>query len=82
MMTPNPLTCQELVELVTEYLEDTLPPAERARFEEHLVVCPGCRIYLDQMRQTIHTLGTLTEESISPKAKQDLLQMFRDWKRE
>lgn len=79
-MTLYPLTCQELVELVTEYLEGTLSPAERARFEEHLAVCPGCQIYLDQMRQTIRTVGKLTEESISSEAKQDLLQLFRDWK--
>jgi len=80
-MTLNPLTCQELVELVTEYLEGTLPPAERAHFEEHLAVCPGCQIYLDQMRQTIRTVGKLTEESISSEVKQDLLQLFRDWKK-
>jgi predicted anti-sigma-YlaC factor YlaD len=80
MTTPNSLTCQEPVELVTEYLEGTLLPAERARFEEHLAVCPGCRIYLDQMRQTIHTLGKLTEESIAPETRQSLLQIFRDWK--
>ncbi len=81
MMLLNSLTCQELVEVVTEYLEGTLPLAERARFEAHLAACPGCRIYLEQMRQTIRIMGRLTEESISPETRQDLLRIFRDWKR-
>jgi anti-sigma factor RsiW len=63
---PQELTCQELVELVTEYLEQTLPPAERTRFEAHLAGCRGCRTYVEQMRQTIQALGTLTEESLPP----------------
>ena len=79
-MTTDELTCKELVELVTEYLEDTLAPQERMRFEEHLGACPGCRTYLDQMRQTIRTLGRLTEETIDPRARQELLQLFRQWK--
>lgn len=74
------LTCQELVELVTEYLEGSLPAAQRARFEAHLAECPYCRIYLEQMRATIGLLGRLTEETIPPAAKQELLQLFRNWK--
>lgn len=74
------LTCQELVELVTEYLEGSLPAAQRARFEAHLAECPYCRIYLEQMRETIRLLGRLTEETIPPTAKQELLRLFRDWK--
>ena len=72
------LTCQELVELVTEYLEGTLSPADRFRFEEHLKTCPYCVIYLEQMRQTIRTLGRLPEESIP---EEELLQAFREWKK-
>ena len=75
------LTCRELVELVTDYLEGSLPPAERARFESHLAGCAGCHRYLDQMRQTIHLMGRLTEESLEPQVKTDLLQIFRDWKK-
>ena len=74
------LACQELVELVTEYLEGTLPPAERTRFEAHLAACRHCRLYLEQMRQTVRTLGQLPVDSISPAAQQELLQAFRDWK--
>ena len=74
------MACNELVELVTDYLEDTLPPAERARFETHLSGCDGCSRYLEQMRLKIATLGRLTEESIEPRARDELLQLFRDWK--
>ena len=81
-MTAGNLTCKELVELVTEYFEDTLPPADRARFEQHLARCAGCTNYLDQMRRTIDMLGKLTEESIAPQAREELLQIFRDWKKD
>ena len=79
-MTSHDLTCQELVELVTEYFEDMLPAEERARFEDHLGECSGCTTYLEQMGQTINLLGQLTEEMIPPQARQELLQIFRDWK--
>lgn len=79
-MTTNELTCRELVELVTDYLEGTLVPSERTRFEDHLGMCSGCREYLDQMRLTIKTLGHLTEDHIAPKAREDLLSAFRSWK--
>jgi len=75
------LTCRELVELVTDYLEGSLPPTERARFESHLEGCDNCRRYLDQMRQTIHLMGCLSEESLEPQVKTDLLKIFRDWKK-
>ena len=79
MATPE-LSCQELVELVTDYLEGALPPSDRRRVEAHLAVCTGCRNYLDQMRRTIALSGTLTEESLSEPMKQDLLDLFRSWK--
>lgn len=82
MANPEPasLTCKELVEIVTDYLEGALSPRDRARFESHLEVCPGCRYYLDQIRQTIRLSGALQEESISPEAQRELLQAFRNWK--
>ena len=76
------MACKELVELVTEYLEGTLSRADRQRFEDHLKDCSHCVTYLDQMRQTIRTLGRLTEEDVSEDIKQDLLRIFRDWKKE
>ena len=72
--------CHELVELVTEYLEGTMSPPERARLEAHLAVCRGCRAYLDQMRLTIRAVGHLPEEAVTPAAQQDLLRVFRAWK--
>lgn len=79
-MRPGMLTCQELVELVTEYLEDRLSLDERMRFEDHLAVCGPCRSYLQQMRETVRLSGELTEETISPRARDALLDAFRDWK--
>ncbi|HEY0604688.1 MAG TPA: zf-HC2 domain-containing protein, partial [Herpetosiphonaceae bacterium] len=63
-MTTNDMTCKELVELVTGYLENALPDADRTRFEAHLQSCTGCRNYLQQMRQTIALVGSLPESSI------------------
>lgn len=74
------LTCKELVELVTDYIEESLPAGERRRFDAHLSTCPFCRIYLDQMRQTIQTLGRLPEETVSSDAVDALRAHFRRWR--
>lgn len=75
------LTCQELVELVTDYFEEALSAAERERFEGHLAGCRHCRAYLAQMRRTLTLVGELGEESIPAAAQQTLLRAFHDWKR-
>jgi anti-sigma factor RsiW len=62
------LTCQELVELVTDYAEGDLPPEMQARFEEHLRACDGCTTYVEQMTRTLELTGSLTEESMSTDA--------------
>jgi anti-sigma factor RsiW len=80
MQPSSELTCQELVELVTDYLEDALPPADRLRFEDHLGICPGCATYLDQMRITIQAAGHISEESLDPVVRDQLLDLFRNWK--
>jgi anti-sigma factor RsiW len=74
------MTCRELVEVVSDYLEDRLPPDDERRLEEHLRECPYCVEYIDQMRQTIAALGELTEESISPETRDVLLEAFRGWR--
>lgn len=79
-MGSTELTCRELVELVTEYLEESLPPSERLRFESHLQDCPYCRTYLEQMRQTILLLGRIPEETIDSTMEDELLRRFHDWK--
>jgi anti-sigma factor RsiW len=68
-----------MVELVTDYLEDRLPPAERSRFEAHVALCGGCQAYLEQFRATIRALGSLPEESLSPATRESLLGAFRGW---
>lgn len=82
MPSSNDMSCRDLVELVTEYLERTLPAPDRARFEEHLATCPPCEAYLEQMRQTIHAVGRLPREAISEDAMRGLLNVFRNWKKE
>jgi predicted anti-sigma-YlaC factor YlaD len=76
---PADLTCKELVELATDYLEGTLPEPDRVRLEAHLEVCEGCRNYLEQMRRTISISGLLTEEEIPPEGRDDLLRAFQAW---
>ncbi len=73
------MICQELVELVTYYLEGALRPEARRRFEDHLTGCPHCTDYLEQMRATITATGRLTEESLPPGARDELLAVFREW---
>jgi predicted anti-sigma-YlaC factor YlaD len=75
------LTCRELTELVTDYLEDALAPGERVRFEEHLETCAGCRAYIGQVRSTIWAAGHLCERTATPTIMDALLDTFRDWKR-
>lgn len=74
------MTCRELVELVTAWLDGALPAVERSRFDAHLVDCPYCRVYLEQMRQTARLLGGLSEDTIDPAARDALLARFRDWR--
>lgn len=73
------LTCAEFVELVTAYLEGSLDRETEGRFVAHATSCEGCERYLDQFRQTIALMGSLSPESISPRARRDLLSAFRDW---
>jgi anti-sigma factor RsiW len=79
IQTPE-MTCRELVEVITEYLEGALPAEDRARFDAHIAACDGCTAYLDQMRQTIRALGHLPPESLSPEAERALLDAFRGWR--
>jgi len=75
------LTCHEVIDILTEYLEDALPAEERRRVEEHLAGCDGCTAYLETMRETIRVTGMLTEEQIPVEQKEQLLGAFRDWTR-
>jgi predicted anti-sigma-YlaC factor YlaD len=81
MSSQRTLTCQELTEVLTDYLEGVMPPEDVARFEAHLGVCDGCVTYVDQMRQTIRTVRELRPEDVEATAPDDLLAAFRAWKR-
>ena len=74
------LSCQELVELVTDYLEGALPDADRERLDEHLDTCDGCRDYVEQMRATIALAGEARPPQITPEAEEALRAAFRNWK--
>ena len=83
-MTDNLLPempCRELVELITDYLEDQLSPEDRLRFELHLAQCEVCRTYVEQFRQTIRLVGRLPQEALSPAARGALLSAFLGWRR-
>lgn len=77
---PNDMSCKDLVELVTDYLEDALSPTDRQRFDLHIGKCDWCKLYIDQIRLTIKAAGKLTEDSIEPRVKEELLAVFRGWK--
>lgn len=80
MNVPRPIDCNELVELVTDYLDGSLDLDTRARFDEHLLGCDGCSNYLQQFRTTVATLGRIPDESIEPAFRDKLLDAFRDWR--
>jgi anti-sigma factor RsiW len=81
-MKPAPphLSCRDLVELVTDYLEGKLSYDDRSRLEQHLCFCDSCVRYIEQMRQMLRATGRITEESLEPEAQEKLLDVFRKWK--
>lgn len=79
-MAGESLTCQELVELVTDYFDNALGPADRARFDAHVAECPGCDIYLRQMQTTLELIGATADLETRPEVS-ELLDAFRDWRR-
>ncbi|HKZ15780.1 MAG TPA: zf-HC2 domain-containing protein [Solirubrobacterales bacterium] len=76
----GPLVCQEVVELVTDYLEGAMSRAERRRFEAHLADCPHCTEYLAQMRATIRLTGRLEADDLTAEMSDDLGELFRRWR--
>jgi anti-sigma factor RsiW len=80
--SPLHISCQDLVELVTDYVEQALDADEAAVFEQHLNFCDGCVWYVDQVRKTIDVVGELRAEDVPEETKAKLLTAFRDWGRE
>ena len=81
-LRPRELACQQVVELVTDYLEDAMSPSQRRRLEHHLDGCPHCTEYLAQMRETIRLTGRLTPEDLAPEMRSDLTDLYRLWRAE
>jgi anti-sigma factor RsiW len=80
-MSEREITCQELVELVTDYLDDRMPSNRRLLFEEHLAFCSPCGTYLEQMRMTIRLTGSLREDDLDPTTREAMLAVFRGFER-
>ena len=81
MTTSTEMSCRELVQLITAYLEGALEAVDRMRFEAHLALCPGCETYLEQMRLTVRLLGSLREEDVPAPVQGRFLQAFRSFTR-
>jgi len=75
------ITCHEVVELVTDYLDRALPADETSLFEQHINFCDGCIVYVEQMRSTVAAVGHVREEDVPPEAKERLMAAFREWRR-
>jgi anti-sigma factor RsiW len=78
-MTDYSMDCNELVELVTAYLDGALDPDTRARFDAHLLECEGCENYLQQFRSTVATVGRIRDDELDPAFRKRLLDAFRDF---
>jgi anti-sigma factor RsiW len=74
------MKCRDVVELMTDYLEGALSVADRARFEEHIAGCDGCRAYLEQLRETRRVAGQLASEPVPDSLQAEVLKAFRDWR--
>ena len=72
-------TCQELAELLTDYLEGLLASSERASFDRHIAGCRDCTLYVEQMRLTIAASGRIRSDDIPPGVREELLTAFRGW---
>jgi anti-sigma factor RsiW len=79
-MSTGPMDCNELVELVTAYLDGALDPDTRARFDEHLLNCDGCENYLQQFRETVRTVGKISDDELDPAFRNRLLDAFKNFR--
>ncbi|HUB14972.1 MAG TPA: hypothetical protein VMB34_23700 [Acetobacteraceae bacterium] len=71
-------TCRDMSELVTDYLEHALTPRAWLGARLHLVLCPACRRYYDQVRRTIRLLARRPLPPPDPAAEADVLAQLRD----
>jgi anti-sigma factor RsiW len=80
-MSDQALTCHEVIELLSDYVDGALSAEDRRRVDEHLALCDGCTTYLEQLRETIRLSGRVTEDQVPNEEKAALLAAFRDWRR-
>ena len=76
---PGELTCRQLAEIITDYFEGALSPADRVRFDGDLADCDNCTLYVEQMRTTIAVSGRVAEHDLPPAVRVELLEAFRGW---
>ncbi|MEO8477835.1 MAG: zf-HC2 domain-containing protein [Actinomycetota bacterium] len=81
-MTTDDITCREVVELLTDYLDGAIPAPDRSRLDAHLARCDGCAAALEQLREAIRVTGTLTEEQVAQDALEPIRGVFRAWRSE
>jgi anti-sigma factor RsiW len=79
LLSRDELVCQEAVELISDYIEGTLPRRERQRLDAHLAGCEHCSEYLAQIRLTIRLTGRLRADDLTPQMRADLLAVYRSW---
>ena len=80
--SPSPVPCQQVVEMVTDYVEGVMPGADRRRLEHHLTGCRYCTEYLAQIRETIRLTGRVTPEDLPPGMRTELTDLYRRWRTE
>ncbi len=73
------MTCREVTDLVTEYLERRLGWQDRLRFQLHIGMCRHCRAYLRQMKATVRLSGKVPSEAPPPEVEAELVDRFKDW---
>ena len=81
-MSSTDISCRELVELLTDYLDGALAPSARERLDAHLEDCDGCNSALAQFRATIEVTGRLTEDEVAAPEREALRAAFRRWRAE
>ena len=82
LLRRSELACRQMVELITDYLEDSLPRSQRRRFDAHIAGCEHCSEYLDQMRTTIRLTGRLRAEDMTPDMHREFAEIYRRWRSE
>ena len=76
------ISCKQLVDLVADYLEESIPDEARVQFEQHLSECGYCTAYVQQLQVTVTLTKKLGEDELDKPAPKELLNIFRKWKQD